>query len=210
MATARAGPAGRGCGRGPGAPPPPGWPPGRAAAARLWAEARGPGRALRKLSPGARAGREPVAARGAVPVVRGLAHQAGSLCFLPGEVAVEGQHRRVAVLGLCGQTTRSAGPRPGPGPTAARPRSDAQRGAGATSVPALQVLGRLQQDQQGIQLHPPACPHRPRAPGRRRPLHGPLRPAPLAARPVRPAALLARLRRPPDRSAATLRLRPSN
>lgn len=31
MATERAGPAGRGCGGVPGAPPPPGWPPGRAA-----------------------------------------------------------------------------------------------------------------------------------------------------------------------------------
>lgn len=46
MATARAGPAGRGC-RGPDAPPPPGWPPGRAAAAGLqagvWAGEGAPG-----------------------------------------------------------------------------------------------------------------------------------------------------------------------
>lgn len=60
------------------------------------------------------------AARGAVPVVRGLAHQAGRLCLLPGEVAVEGQHRGVAMLGLCGHTARSAAP-PRPGPAAARP-----------------------------------------------------------------------------------------
>lgn len=91
-----------------------------------------------------------------------------------------------------------SGPCPGPGPAAASPpalpRPGAQRGAGATSVPALQVLSRLQQDQQGVQLHPPA---RPCAPGRRRPLPGPLRPAPLAACPARPAAPLPRLPRTP-------------
>lgn len=42
MATARAGPAGRGC-RGPGMPPPPGWPPGRAAAAAGLQAGVGPG-----------------------------------------------------------------------------------------------------------------------------------------------------------------------
>lgn len=189
MATARAGPAGRGCGRGPGAPPPPGWPPGRTTEAGLRVRDLGQGRALGGKEGQGRTG---AAARGAVPVVRGLAHQAGRLCFLPGKVAVEGQHRGVAVLGLCGQTVRSAGPVPVPAPPlpARRPRPGAQRGAGATSVPALQVLSRLQQDQQGVQLHPPA---RPRAPGRRRPLPGPLRPAPLAACPARPAAPLPRL-----------------
>lgn len=88
---------------------------------------------------------------GAVPVVWGLAHQAGRLCFLPGEVTVEGQHRGVAVLGLCGTDGAISGPLR---PPAARPPW--HKGARATSVPTLQVLGRLQQQQQGIQLHPAA------------------------------------------------------
>lgn len=88
---------------------------------------------------------------GAVPVVRGLAHQAGRLCFLPGEVAVEGQHGGVAVLGLCGTDGVVSGPLR---PPATRPPW--HKGARATSVPTLQVLGRLQQQQQRVQLHPAA------------------------------------------------------
>jgi hypothetical protein len=41
-----------------------------------------------------------------------------------------------------------------PRPPAARPPG--HKGARATSVPTLQVLGRLQQQQQGVQLHPAA------------------------------------------------------
>lgn len=124
----------RGRGRPGGAGAAAGHGPGRASSSRLAAGARGGG-----LQPGCGPGRAlgsprtGTAARGAggeaVPVVLSLAHQAGSLCFLPGEVAVEGQHRGVAMLGLCRQTARSAGPAPAP-PPASPPAARRTKGRG--------------------------------------------------------------------------------
>lgn len=105
--------------------------PRRASSSRLAAGTHGGGPAAGRGSgsrEGSRGeGRPGPAARGAVPVVRGLAHQAGRLCFLPSEVAVEGQHRGVAMLGLCGQTVRSAGPVPVPAPRCQPARPPAAR-----------------------------------------------------------------------------------
>lgn len=205
MATARAGPAGRGwgCGHGPGAPPPPGWPPGRPAAdgSRAAGRRSGPGRARGRQRTG-------TAARGAVPVVRSLAHQAGSLCFLPGEVAVEGQHRGVAMLGLCRQTARSAGPAPAP-PPASPPAARRTKGRGrylGPCAPGTRPPPAGSAGSSAPSSGPPARALRDgggRCPARSGRLRSP--PAPRAPRPHCPDS-----RGLPVRSAATLRFRPSN
>lgn len=184
MATARAGPAGRGCGRGL-----------RASSSRLAAGARGGGAEGRGPGIGARGARSG-RGRGFGPGRAGSGAGGGTCCSgpcAPGRPPLfspwRSRRRRAAPRRSRARPLRTHGAVSGPRP--ARPRrpptaAGAQWGASATSIPALQVLGRLQQDQQGVQLHPPARARPPRDGGGRCPARsGRLRspPAPRARPP---------------------------
>lgn len=196
MATARAGPAGRGCSRGPGAPPPPGWPPGSTAAAGLRAGDSGQGRTLRRGELRPRAGGE----------ARGGRAGGGTCCSgpcAPGRPPLfsswRSRRRKAAPRRSRARPLRTdgavSGPPPRPRPRRRPPaRGPAHKGARALprSLRSRYSAASSRISREFSSILPPA---RPRAPGRRRLLPGPLRPAPLAARPARPAAPLPRLPR---------------
>lgn len=89
-----------------------------------------------------------------------------------------------------------SGPRPGP---AARQPARGPAHKGARALPrSLRSRYSAASSRISREFSSILRPARARAPGRRRPLPGPLRPAPLAARPARPAAPLPRLPRAPS------------